>query len=195
MTRILIDISVVLGLVLVAGCSADTGAEVADAPPADHGHDHADAHSHEGPHGGTLIDLGNDAYHAELLRDAGAGQIRVFLLDAKAAQAAPIEAASLTINLRHHDEAKQFQIAAKALADDPDGKASCFVSNEEELLHALDHDHAQGSLVAMIEGKQYRGAIGHAHDDAKNHAHDATENQPHDDAHSGDQPDPNAERT
>ncbi len=166
MNWFLIDMSVVLGLVLVAGCSADTGAAVADAPPADHGHDHGSAHSHVGPRGGTLIDLGNDAYHAELVRDADAGQFKVFLLDANATQAAPIDAASLTINLRHHDANEQFEIAAEALADDPEGKSSCFVSSEEELIHALDHDHAQGSLVVMIDGKQYRGEFGHAHDSA-----------------------------
>lgn len=51
------------------------------------GHDHCDhdathQHSCEGPHGGHLIELGDKAYQAKLLRDEKTNTVTVHLLDA-----------------------------------------------------------------------------------------------------------------
>ncbi|HEY3756965.1 MAG TPA: hypothetical protein VGL42_12505 [Opitutaceae bacterium] len=41
----------------------------------------AAAHQDQPPHGGTVIDLGTDAYHLEMLRDAESGTLTVWVLD------------------------------------------------------------------------------------------------------------------
>ena len=58
----------------VLGCSADTGTgDASHQGPAEEAHLEAEAaaHSHaaEGPHGGHLIVLGDEEYHAELVHD------------------------------------------------------------------------------------------------------------------------------
>ncbi len=41
-------------------------------------------HAHTAPHGGTLIELGEHAYNLELVRDAAAGKLTVYILDGHA---------------------------------------------------------------------------------------------------------------
>ncbi len=60
-----------------------------------------DAHDHssEGPHHGTLVELGKEEYHAEVVH---AGDVvTVYILDARAEKAVPIEATEVTINVLH----------------------------------------------------------------------------------------------
>lgn len=63
------------GLLLVAGCSKSH-----DQPK---GADHA-GHVHVAPHGGTLVEIGDHAYNLELVRDAAAGRLTAYVLDAHA---------------------------------------------------------------------------------------------------------------
>jgi hypothetical protein len=41
-------------------------------------------HVHVAPHGGTLVELGDHAYNLELVRDAAAGKLIVYVLDGHA---------------------------------------------------------------------------------------------------------------
>lgn len=153
-----------LALSLAAfGCTGSTS----PAPKGDDhaGHDHGD-HDHptEGPHGGSLIELGEEEYHAELVHDEKAGTVTIYILDAHAEKATPIEATELTINLKHDGMGEQFKLAATPEAGEPAGKSSKFTSTEAELAEDLDHEGADAQLVVNIDGKQYRGAVAHDHD-------------------------------
>jgi hypothetical protein len=166
--------SIALSTIMLLGCSTDSGSP----PQAKTGQDDqgsAHAHPSKGPHGESLIELGNDDFHAELVRDGEAGQIEIYLLDATVSVAVPIEAAEVTVNLRRDGEAHQFQVAARATAEDPPGRSSCFASTQKELADELNHDHLHGQLVVTIDGKQYRGDIGHSHDDEP-HTHGKASN-------------------
>jgi hypothetical protein len=134
-------------------------------PPSTVDHSH-DSHSHpsEGPHGGSLIELGNEEYHAELLHDDAESKVTVYLLDASAKEFVPTEAQEIKINLSHEGQVEQFVLTAAAQASDGPGKASCFVSTTPEVCEELCHEHAEGQLVVVINGKQYRGDIHHDHD-------------------------------
>lgn len=52
----------------------------------DHDHDHAGhghhGHDHVAPHGGTVVVLGDEAFHLEFVRDAAAGTLTGYVLDA-----------------------------------------------------------------------------------------------------------------
>ena len=74
----------------LVGCGSSTQAPKSS-PQAEHedheGHDH-DAHPHddhahpsEGPHHGSLIELGNEDYHGELVHDHATGSVTIYLLD------------------------------------------------------------------------------------------------------------------
>ena len=134
----------------------------------------ADAHEHptEGPHHGSLIELGNEEYHAELLHDDEADTVTVFLLDSTGKQTIAVEAQEVMINLSHEGQAEQFTLPASPEASDPAGKSSRFTSTDAELANEMDHAHADAQLVVTIAGKQYRGAAAHDHDHEEEHDHD-----------------------
>lgn len=158
----------VASVIAFSGCGQSPTSE---APPAGS----ADSHEHptEGPHHGSLIELGNEEYHAELVHDEQAQTISVYLLDSAAKQAVAIDAAEVTVNLSHDGQAEQFSLVASPESSDPPGRSSRYVSSSAELAEELDHNHAEAQLVATINGKQYRGAVAHDHDhSAHNHDHE-----------------------
>ena len=179
-----------LGLILFTGCGKDGSQSSTSAPAAEHsdddghdhddhaGHDHADHEGHdhaghdhaghdhptEGPHHGALIELGNEAFHAELIHDEAARAVTIYLLDSAAKEAVAIDSTEILINLSHDGSAEQFVLAASSQLGDVPGKSSRFVSTEEELAEDLDLEDVKAQLVVTINGKQYRGAIHHDHD-------------------------------
>jgi hypothetical protein len=129
--------------------------------------DHHDDHAHEGPHGGHIIELGDEEYHAELVHDDKTNTATVYVLDSSAKKAAPIAAEDVTINLTIDGKAQQFKLAAKPL-DGEQGKSSRFEASDEALMKALDAEGAKGRLNLTSEGKTYSGEIEHHdHDDHK----------------------------
>ncbi|MCO6044116.1 hypothetical protein NG895_09370 [Aeoliella sp. ICT_H6.2] len=152
----------------IAGCateSTDDGVESSAPPAAAGAHDHPT----EGPHHGSLVELGNDEYHAEMLHNEDTGGVTIYILDSTAKKAVPIDAQKITVNLSHDGQAEQFALAADPDAGDPAGKASRFVSTDAELGEELDHDHADVQLVVSVAGKQFRGTLQHDHDHEDDH--------------------------
>ena len=138
-----------------------------DAPPAaadpHAGHDHG-AHPTEGPHGGGLIELGDEEYHAELIHDDAAGTVTIYMLNDHADAAAPIDAAELTVTAMHDGNRETFKLAADRDANDPAGKSSRFVSTDAELAEHLDEEGGEAKLMVKIAGRSYTGDIVHDHD-------------------------------
>ncbi|MGH7200185.1 MAG: hypothetical protein ACREJB_06240 [Planctomycetaceae bacterium] len=170
---------VLLALVALSGCGGEANesdeyqpVEMLDAPPEtvdDHGHDHA-AH---GPHDGELIELGTDGkYHAEMLHDEEAGTLTIYILDGSATKTVPIEAADVTINVKHDGQPEQFKFAASPTEDDPEGLSSRFVSNDAELGEHLHEEGTEPRLVVQIEGSSYSGTLEHSHDHDHEHSHE-----------------------
>jgi hypothetical protein len=54
-------------------------------------------HAHVAPHGGTLIELGDHGYNLELVRDADAGKLSVYILDGHAENFVRIAAPSFEL--------------------------------------------------------------------------------------------------
>lgn len=146
---------------VLAGCGKGPSGVETSSPPAT-----VESHEHptEGPHHGSLIELGNEEYHAELVHDEQAGTITVYILNSSAKRAVPIDATELTVNLSHDGQAEQFGLTASPESSDPPGQSSRFTSSDVELAEELDHEGAQAQLVASINGKQFRGNISHDHD-------------------------------
>lgn len=162
------------------------------------------AHPTHGPHGGDLIELGNEEYHAELVHPHGhddvahhedgadAAQdsddhaahehagITIYILDGAAKNAVAIEASEITLNLTHDGKPEQFKLAALPESDDPEGKSSRFASTAKDLLeHFHESEHVEGALVLSIGGKSFRGKLAHSHDDDHGHPHDDHEDGEH----------------
>jgi len=107
-----------------------------------------------------------------MVHDDAAGTVTVYVLDSAAKTAVPIDAAEVTINLKHEGRGEQFKLAAAPEAGDPAGRSSRFVSSDAELAEDLDREEAAPQLVMTINGKQFRGAIEHGHDHGDAHHHE-----------------------
>jgi len=145
-------------------CALAAGMVRLDAAPAG-GHDHA--HPTEGPHHGTLIELGKEDYHAELVHDEATDTVTIHVLDSTATQTVPIPAKQLTLNMRTVGKPRQFTLPARPQDGDPAGSASAFAVTSDELCRLLDAHGASGRLNVEIGGKLYVGKVGgHTHDHA-----------------------------
>jgi hypothetical protein len=159
------------------GCSSKTAPGTAASPNAEQhhegdGHDHGHGkHSDTGPHGGHLIELGQEAYHAELIHDEKTHQVTVYILDGQAKQSVSISQPELTVNMMVAGSPKQFKLAAVSQANDLPDRASCFQAENEELCDALCESGAKGRLNVNIEGKQFVGEIEHHDHDGHAHEH------------------------
>jgi hypothetical protein len=67
-----------MSLFLLTGCGRKDAHENHDHPS----HGSGDAHEHIAPHGGTVVVLGNEQFHLEFVRDAAAGTLTAYVLDA-----------------------------------------------------------------------------------------------------------------
>ena len=169
-----------VSLMLVVGCGdADKGKKsssstTATKPSGEAGHDHAHGghdHPEKGPHGGPLVELGKEEFHAEVVHDEAGGSVTIYVLDSKAKTAVPIDAKELTINLKHDGKGEQFKLAAQPQDSDAKGKSSRFVSKDKELVGDLDAKGAEARLVIDIKGTSYTGDLHHDHDGGKEHSH------------------------
>lgn len=155
-----------VGCALLASALLATGCSQSSSSPspvtANAGSSHAEHdHATVGPHGGGLIELGNEEFHAELVHDDDSGAVTVYILGADAKTANPIDATELTINLTHDGQAEQFKLAASPDTTDPQGMASRFTSTDAELGEDLEHEGTNPQLVVPIGGKQFRGKVAH----------------------------------
>lgn len=157
------NVSLIAGALLVnslLGCGGGASA-VKDKPSAEKHAEHD--HPSKGPHGGQLIELGNEEYHAELLHDEQAGTVTVHLLDGAAKQPVTSAAPEIIINLKDQGQGKQFKLAAAPLPTETAGQSSKFASSDKQLAELLDAAGADAQLVVEIGGKQFRGALAHGH--------------------------------
>lgn len=127
-------------------------------------------HPEHGPHGGDLVELGKEAFHAELVH--GDGGISMYVLDSAATKQVPIGAEKLVVSLKHDGQVASFDLTANPDASDPPGQTSRFTSTDPKLDEMLDAG-AEGAVVIQIEGKSYTGKVAHDHEghDHAGHRH------------------------
>lgn len=160
-----------LGLgVLLVGLSAVGCNKPADTPKADDkkgekaakkDDDHGD-HG-EGPHGGTVIELGK--YHGEFVVDHGKKTATVYILDGKVKNAEPISAAKLSLSIKQ--PAFQVDLVAVPQDGDPKGKSSRFVATHDNFGKEQEFE---GTVSGEIDGKPYLGDF--KEEEHKDHKHD-----------------------
>lgn len=138
------------------------------------GHDEHD-HDHDaGPHGGAIVELGADEYHAEIVVDGKAHALRVYMLGPDAKTAAPVAATELKIAT---EDNQTLTLKAAPQTGETEGKASLFELADEKAVDGLEKaGYLHGSLQIEIGGKAYRGDVdahfdGGSHEDHKEEAH------------------------
>ena len=150
--------------VAVSGCggqssefhAVEKGVTVKAPPPHDHEH---------GPHGGHLVELGEEEYHAEVVFDAKAARLTIYLLDSTAKKAAPIDAKDVSLKLAIDGKSESFQLPAVPDSGDPQGKSSRFelAGNADIKAHIKDEEDLKGTVSVKIGDKSFSGDIKHEH--------------------------------
>lgn len=145
-------VSAAVAVAILAGCNGQRSEykPAKDLPVAKVPEHHHDEHAH-GPHGGELIELGEEAHHAELVVDGKAHAVKLFLFGPDAKTPTPTAATEVTIALE--DGKKLVLIPA---AGQPDGQAAAFELVDEKVVHALiEAGFLHGSLQLAIGDAKY----------------------------------------
>jgi hypothetical protein len=129
-------------------------------------------HGAKGPHGGGIVELGDEEYHAEIVVDHDSHALSLFVLgkDAKTAELVAAKDVSITPNGK-----EALTLKAAPQKGDAEGKTSRFELVDNKLVHdLLDAGFLHGELRITIGDKPYLGHIdyhldGSAHDE---HEHD-----------------------
>lgn len=151
------------GLAFWTGCGSEKeayhevkkGAKVAD-----------QAHDHEhGPHSGHLVELGEEEYHAEVVFDAKAAKVTIYLLDSSAKKPVPVDAKEIKLELQVAGKPKSFVAKAAPDTGDPANKSSRFevADNPEIKANIKDEEDLKGTVTAAIGAKTYINKIVHEH--------------------------------
>ena len=164
----------VSGLGLGCGASKtdykDLASVQANAPKQhDHAtHDGAHLHYGAGPHGGTVLELGGDDFHAELVFDHDSHAIRVFLYGGDAKTPLPSKAPHATLVL---DKDKSITLRSLPLEGESNGMSSRFELVDENLVHEiLEKGFLHGDLEVEIDGKPFKSHLD-IHFDNEKHEH------------------------
>lgn len=149
-------------------------------------HDHPVEHAHvAGPHGGHLVVLGEEEYHAELIHDEATHMVGVYLLGPAAEQPVATDAKEITLQLFRDGDFVDYTLSASQ----EEGK---FSVEDESLCDFLLHaEQAKGRIRAVVGDREYVGIVDHhAHAHAGHEGHDHSQEGPHHDqtahAHEGD---------
>lgn len=127
-------------------------------------------HGAKGPHGGGIVELGEDEYHAEIVVDHDSHALILYVLGKDAKTAVPVEATEMTITPEGKDS---LTLKAAAQKDDPEGKASKFELSSDDVVHTLmDAGFLHGELRITIADKPYIGHIDYHLDGSAHHDHD-----------------------
>ena len=118
----------------VAGCAKGGSAGAADAQAAHH--------EHHPPHGGTPVVLGHEAYHLELVRDAGAGKVDAYLLDGEIEEFVRTTVASFEVTAVVDGERKTlfFQAVPNSATGETVGNTSCFEARADWITRTPSFD-------------------------------------------------------
>jgi hypothetical protein len=101
---LLLPLAAVIGIVLLAGCGKPP------APPPDTSEAHM--HHHHAPHGGTVVALGEEEYHVELVLDDASGKLQAYVLDSELENFVRSSSPSLEITASVGGQARSLVLAA-----------------------------------------------------------------------------------
>ena len=123
---------VMFALAAFVGCQRTDNSR-ADGHSSEHGDDHENAdhdagHEHEpGAHGGTIVAIGEDNYHAEAVFQAD-GKLRLYMLGRDETRVQEVDVQELTAHAKPAGgQAVQFTLVADPQEGDAQGKTSSFM--------------------------------------------------------------------
>lgn len=167
-----------------AGCgeSSDPASQASKAAPTrdaarhdQHEHDHS--HHHNPPHGGALMEVGEEFAHLELVLDRNASKLTLYVLDGEAEKPVRLGASSLTMStsavmfdqLPNDTDSDlrtiEFKAAANPLTGETAGNTSEFVSEHvsykylSELAGSISNVEIKGQKFPSIKIAFPKGTV------------------------------------
>ena len=119
--------------------------------------DHHARHEHVAPHGGTLVVLGDEFVHLELLVDPETGKMTAYVLDGEAERGVRVRQSSLEIDIQP-EEGASFVVAlapvANVLTGEVEGHTSQFAGRSDRLKRM---PHFQGEIREIeVRGQRFQ---------------------------------------
>jgi hypothetical protein len=118
-------------------------------------HDHA----HHGPHGGHLMEIGEEQYHAEWTHNES-GKVTFYILDGEAKKEVPIAAEEIAIDVKiGENPPKTYKLVAVSPME---GKSATFEIVDKQFEAVFDQLKSPGivlTLHANINGTQFDPVI------------------------------------
>lgn len=122
-----------LAALLLAGTGCKDSSQ--DHSTAEHSHAHDHGHTHVAPHGGTVVVLGDEAFHLEFVLDQEAGQLTMWILDGHLENFVRVAAPSLRLRATIGSASHDLELAAVAsqATGETVGDASMFAGRADWL--------------------------------------------------------------
>ena len=114
-------------------------------------------HEHKSPHGGTAIELGNEEFHLELVREPNSDQMKLYVLDGELENYVRIASPEI-IMVMAEAAAGQETLQFKAMADQATGETignTSFFQSQADWLKAKTNFTASIKLL-QIRDREYR---------------------------------------
>ena len=114
------------------------------------------AHEHHPPHKGTLIELGEEFAHLEMVLDPATGKITVYGLDGEAEKAMRLKQKEIEITITGVKDLPSITLKAKANAlsgEKPEGDTSEFTAQSDKLKNVKEFD---GVVVKALNDQRER---------------------------------------
>jgi hypothetical protein len=114
----------------------------------------ADEHEHSAPHGGALIELGEEFAHVEIVLDAATGKLSAYALDGEAEKSVRVKQSGIDIAVKNPAVTIKLGGVANMLTGETADDTSEFSGQSDRLKGATDFD---GVIKAIsIKGKQFK---------------------------------------
>ena len=154
-------------LALAPGCQPDPGPPPVPGNTTQLEEQHDHDHGALGPHGGHVLVLGDEQYHAEWTHEDQSGEIVIYLLDQDIKEDVTTTAELITITTTIRDESQTYELAADNLNKEDPPRASRFKATNPNLLTALKQagSGVKAEMRVIIDGTFFRGTFEkHEHD-------------------------------
>jgi hypothetical protein len=162
-----VSIVVVAGLVVIAGCAPSADLKSTDSKPtastpsmgatsAATDTSQTEAHAHKpGAHGGTIVSIGLDSYHAEAVVEKG-GNLKLLMLGQDESRLLEVEKQSLKayVKVDGASEAVAVELLPVPQDGDAEGKTSQFIASLPEELRARELDVTIPNI--RVQGERFR---------------------------------------
>jgi hypothetical protein len=135
-------------LMLFNGCSKNENTAASGTAP-------VHKHEHHPPHGGAPVELGEEEYHVELVRDATAGKLQAFVLDGELENFVRVAEPSLEVDAQvsGHPETLVLTAVANNATGEKVGDSSLFEAQADWLKTTPEFDGVLKEIT--VRGKGY----------------------------------------